>query len=281
MKNIFKAFCLAIIIGFTACDIVEEPFYEGTGPDPIPEKKYRKILIEDYTGHFCTNCPTAHDTMYAIEDYYNINDTARVVALSIHAGDFAFPYPDFGYPEDFRTSVGDELDAYFQVSSAGLPKGLVNRKENEDGLRLDADDWRDAIKDIFQISELADIYLTINNTYNSGTNQVTTTVTTEYIVDMEGTYNLCVFLCEDSIIAPQLEHGDLIPDYRHMHMLRKSFNGTWGEEVGSGTNAAETSLDKTYTLSLAGNVPENCYVIAFVINMETDEVIQAEKKKVK
>jgi len=58
MKNIlFIAFAFSIVI--TSCDVLEGPFDEQVNNNIDTTKPLRKILLEDYTGHTCGNCPCA------------------------------------------------------------------------------------------------------------------------------------------------------------------------------------------------------------------------------
>ena len=51
--------------------------------------------------------------------------------------------PNFQY--DFRTSWGDDIDNLFDISSAGLPRGMVNRTGYPDNHKLGKDELANAV----------------------------------------------------------------------------------------------------------------------------------------
>ena len=72
----------------------------GDGPDTTEVVK--KVLIEEFTGVRCVNCPQGSAE---IENLLSIHGD-KLVAISIHAGFFAPPYPESLY--DLRTPDGDK-----------------------------------------------------------------------------------------------------------------------------------------------------------------------------
>ena len=125
-KIISHIVAVVILISFIiSCDFVKnanppvEP-NSGTG-NVTPGIVYRKVLIEDYTGHKCGYCPPAGDTLAYLEKKY----TGKIIPLAIHAGQFA--NINLTYPTDFRTTVGNAYDTEFGNSMAGNPNGLINR----------------------------------------------------------------------------------------------------------------------------------------------------------
>lgn len=77
-----------------------------------------KVILEEFTGIYCTYCPEGHAIAEAIQDQ-NPDD---VFIINIHAGSFAAPLP--GDP-DFRTPWGTALVQ--QSELIGYPAGTVNR----------------------------------------------------------------------------------------------------------------------------------------------------------
>jgi hypothetical protein len=130
--------------------------------------------------------------------------------------------------------------------------------------------------------------LAIRNSFNKSSNIVETTVYSKFKKTLTGNYKLCVYVLEDSIIGAQTDYRltpDVIEDYHFEHMLRASFNGTWGETIATDPVASETNIyRKKYSMSLSGklmNINHPCEVVAFVYNDATKEVIQASTKKIK
>ncbi|MCD6067397.1 MAG: outer membrane protein Omp28 [Bacteroidetes bacterium] len=244
----------------------------------------RKALIEDYTGHRCGNCPAAAEDLHRIDSIY----AGKVIPMAIHAGGFAAV--NVVYPTDLRTPEGTTFDSDFHISDAGNPNGLVNRKGfGTSDFIVGWTLWETNAAPA--VAEIADFKISINNTYNAGTRQLTSAVTVTANQDMSGTYNLSVLLLEDSIIAEQLDYRlptgqQLIQDYNFMHVLRASLNSTWGQQIFSGSWAKGRYQIKRNSIQLAANiVPEHCHIIAFIYNADNSsssyyEVRQVEESHV-
>ena len=78
-KILLSAFI--ITTAFTSCDEIDEN--ERYIELPAAEVQ-RKILLEDYTGQMCTNCPDAHRLIASLQEQYG----GQIVAVAIHAGNF-------------------------------------------------------------------------------------------------------------------------------------------------------------------------------------------------
>jgi hypothetical protein len=115
---------LSSILIIISCDVEEGPFITDYNSYINPDKK---VLIEDFTGHLCPNCPNAARELDAIHDIYG----DQIIGMAVHVSTtFARPYssnqaPNFQY--DFRTQWGDNWDAFYETSSIGLPAGMINR----------------------------------------------------------------------------------------------------------------------------------------------------------
>ena len=96
-------FLLIIVSFFGACDIVEEPFATGGGT-PVdttsPTTFIKKILMEDYSGHTCSNCPNAARELDALIDIYG--DKKEVIKLDILK---KFMYTPYESEKRMATSV--------------------------------------------------------------------------------------------------------------------------------------------------------------------------------
>ena len=289
IKKHFPFLALAVFISlFSACDIIEPPYTEGNGVDTVlcPPQDFeavtnhtRKVLVEDYTGHTCGNCPRAAETAASLINTYG----EQVVVVAVHVGFFAEPknYPNGSYATDYRTEAGNELDAYFGNSSAGLPNGLVNRKPfgGSSNAVLSYNSWAGAVAAEVAQAPVADIY--IKPQYDEASNTACADVKVEFLTNLSDEYKLSVLITEDSIVSWQKDYDATpsdISDYVHRHMLRASFNGTWGEPIGTAPIITGSSDIKRYsvTLNSAWN-SEHLHVVAFVYNASTYEVIQAEE----
>jgi hypothetical protein len=283
MKYLIKFLgCLWLIMIITSCDKIEAPFERQSDHGNDTTSAVRKVLLEDYTGHKCINCPTAAVTAQDLKDDYG----DRLVLLSIHAGIWALPDASGDYTTDFRTPAGDEFDTYFGVSDIGNPNGMVNRTVYNQSLILGPGMWGAAIQQIINNPPDATIELAL--TFDLPSRKLGGDCHVQFLNPLTGRFMLCLYLIENDIVAAQKNNNTTIgptPDwinYVHEHVLRGAINGTWGEEITTGT--AQTTIQYHITFSYfeikAEWKPENCKVVAFIYNSDSKEVIQAEEEDI-
>ncbi|MCR4964521.1 MAG: Omp28 family outer membrane lipoprotein [Bacteroidales bacterium] len=282
MKKILislTAICLTLFV--VSCDKIEGPYLEVDNqeevtaefPDVDPSTAYRKVLIEEYTGHRCPNCPTGHEKLEELLNTYG--DT--LVPVCIHATTLAAPTAEF--PNDFRTEVGNELTDYYQIS--GIPAGIINRENVPMGSiparwtskiqAVDRTDVPAAIQIVNQYGEIASNVLKVN---------VKVSLLKAYTEELR----LSLFLVEDGIVSPQIDGTETIEDYVHNHMLRAALNGTYGTVLSQPTAgyAYETYL-YAKTISFSGHDwnPDNCSIVAILYDKNNYDVLQVETCPVK
>ncbi len=283
-KKIFTYLFFSLIF-FISCDEIGNPLEENNEiidtniVFPINENPVKKVLLEEFTGHKCGNCPAAAKKLEELHQIYG----EKLISLAIHTGDFAAT--DENFPEDYSTSEGDELNSFFGISS--YPTALINRVEYNNNLVLPgvATFWEDALKEIIDKEQILEI--SIVNEFDSINRNLKTSVQIEFLKEFDDKLNLSIYLIENNIISPQDDYslGDehYVENYVHKHILRSTLNGTWGTELLE-SNLDNKKIVKTFlkeNLNEKWNM-ENCVIIAFVYNTKTEnkEVIQAEEKSI-
>ncbi len=282
MKKIF-AILTVIIFGifiFSACEKIEPPYKENNdnpNPPDTGNQSVKTVLLEDYTGHKCPNCPAAAQEAERIQETYGKN---KVIVVAVHAGYFAVPRPGTIFDLDLNTDTGTEWDSYFGISAIGNPKGMVNRVEFDDGRVLDWGKWDTKVSE--ELNKTPQINISVNNSFDNNTKKLTTTVTGKFLENMEGDYYLEVCITEDSIVGAQLDGINVIEDYVFMHVLRGDINSPWGEIINANSTAEQNQeFEKTYTITLNDEwVPEHCNVVAFVYLDSDKSIIQTDEKAV-
>ncbi len=282
MRKYITLFSIILII--TSCDVEEGSFINDYNTYVNPNKK---VLIEDFTGHLCPNCPDAARELSAIHDIYG----DQVIGMALHVTkSFARPYPASQAPSfqyDFRTNWGDDWDAFYGISDAGLPRGMVNRIGFPDSHKLGKNEWASAV--INELDKDPDFGITINTTTNS------ITINTKVLNNINADYNLVVCLTESNIINWQKDGQNNVEDYEHNHVLRTglidqelsiSTNYVAGQEIENTITYDLIALEqsnKDYSISLGGNdIPgewnaNNMSVVAYIYNTITKEIVQVEE----
>lgn len=136
----------------------------GGGNTTVKDQK-RQVLIEEFTGVRCVNCPAGSAF---ISDLLAIN-APQLIAVSIHAGEFAPPYPQSLY--DFRTPEGDQLLSYLG-EPFGYPTAVVNRSkfDGQFDLQLGQGEWAGYIAE--EKESAPKVRIDIKPEFNSSTREL-------------------------------------------------------------------------------------------------------------
>jgi hypothetical protein len=251
--------CLfALLSLLTSCDNISESerlIYVK------PAAAKRVVLLEDFTGQRCVNCPRATDVIEQLQD--SLGDA--LVAVGIHGG----PLGVHATPtvNGLATDLGDEYYNHWHLEFQ--PVGLVNRHG-----AVNYGDW--ATEVMKELAREAPMQLTAAAIYNEHDSIDIDIIATG--TDGTTTGKLQLWLLEDSITAIQMmPDGSRNTAYVHNHVLRRAVNGSWGDDF---TVNEGKDLNRHYSVK-----PEDAWrrdqlsVVAFVYN--DSGVQQAIKVKVK
>lgn len=220
-----------------------------------PAEVGRAILIEDFTGQRCINCPTGTEIINGIVDTYGEDN---VIAVGIHSGPRGFA--GNSKTPGLMTDTGIEYYTHWdKENKMGQPWVIFNRKTSPDS---HYNNWAAMVGTI--ISEKANLSVKIANAYDAATRTLTTTVEADGV---NGTVNgkLQVWIVEDGVKALQMmPDGKSNKEYIHNHVFRAAVNGTWGEDV-TVKEGETTTKQYQYVLPEAWNA-DNIAVVAFVYN---------------
>ena len=220
-----------------------------------PAEVGRAILIEDFTGQRCINCPTGTEIINGIVDTYGEDN---VIAVGIHSGPLGFA--GNSKTVGLMTDTGNEYYTHWdKENKMGQPWVIFNRKTSPDS---HYNNWAAMVGTI--ISEKANLSVKIANAYDAATRTLTTTVGADGV---NGTVNgkLQVWIVEDGVKALQMmPDGKPNKEYIHNHVFRAAVNGTWGEDVTVKEDET-TTKQYQYVLPEAWNA-DNIAVVAFVYN---------------
>lgn len=242
---------------FTACSEIDEGERYELLPTVEPK---RAVLLEEFTGQFCPNCPDAHRQITSLKEQYG----ESLIAVSIHAGEQAI-----AAPMGLMQPEGNEYANRWNVKM--YPQGILNRRS---GL-LDHPAWAGEIYKAVQ--EDAPVSISLNaqleeNEDGGGTIRIST----EMLPFSDVSGKLQLWITESGIKAIQDDHGLKLIDYEHNHVFRACVNGTWGEDIELPANVYHT-LEHTIALQDAWN-KDNISVVAFIYN--DNGVLQAAECKV-
>ena len=248
-------------------DFTVQAFYEEF-ESPIenisvvyPSGYIQNVLVEDYTGTWCVNCPRLS---WAIE--LAKEDSDKVVSVGVH------------YYDPMQMNGVDDLINEFGIVS--YPTGKINRIHNWEN----SDQNTEAVTDLTGYG--AALGLSINSSIN-GTN-LDATIEVGFNEDVEIPLKLVVYLTENGLLYDQANstsyYGGENPilNFEHKDVLRAIYT----HHLGTGIPASETVENHIYELTLQKMIPatvennDELHLVAFVTNADTDEVINVREVKV-
>lgn len=232
-----------------SCDPIAEEdrlIYEA------PPVVNRSVLIEDFTGQRCVNCPNAADEIHSLQQEYGED---MIIAVGIHGGSMAvWPNPERGVV-GLATETGDNYNTYWKVEQ--WPMGMVNR-----GGVTPYTNWKGLVRE--ELQKTAPISLTADFHQMAGAKSG------KIQLSLEGTHGnttakLQLWVVEDDIKAIQLmPDGKANADYIHQHVFRAAVNGEWGEDFSIKEGEVK---EYDYSLTFAADwVPEHLSIVAFAYN---------------
>lgn len=253
IKNLFLGVATAAMaMAAASCSNIDE---EDRLIYVKPAEVGRAILIEDFTGQRCVNCPTGTEIINGIVDTYGEDN---VIAVGVHSGPLGFA--GNSKTVGLMTDTGNEYyTRWDKENKMGQPWVIFNRKTSPDS---HYNNWAAMVGTI--ISEKANLSVKIANAYDAASRTLTTTVGA---FGTNGTVNgkLQVWIVEDGVTALQMmPDGKPNKEYVHNHVFRAAVNGTWGEDV-TVKEGETTTMKYSYKLPEAWNA-DNIAVVAFVYN---------------
>lgn len=264
---------LALLPLFFSCDHIDEADrlievkIDDTGETTI----YKNILIEDFTGQRCVNCPKGSQ---AIEQLQESDFGSRIVAVGIHSGPFGKNASGTKLLS-LATQTGCDYFDYWKVEAQ--PGALINRQKP---ILYTVLDWTTEVGK--QLSAKANLAITAEAKVN-GSN-IDITVSEKAIENVAG--KLQVWVIEDNIVDIQTmpDAPDENPDwtggnkrdYVHNHVFRTSVNAPMGDDFAINKDE-EKQQTFVQALDAAWN-PANLSVVVFVYN--DNGVEQVVKSKV-
>jgi hypothetical protein len=301
MRNLFIGIFSLGLIGFglfiNSCDKVENPvvppieidttLYPGNWIDyPWPvfganTNTDANVLIEDFTGHKCPNCPAAAVIASQIET----SNPGRVFVASIHAspgdafqgistpGDGEYPH----YMTDFTTEAGD---AYVTDISGliGNPVGMINREISPEGNPWNhvTNSWANEVSGLLSANDLK-INLQQEINYYPSTNGLFVHVEAEAMEQISANVSIVSYFIQKEVVATQKDGATTIDDYHHHNVMRGTISPIYGEPVfSSAASGDKFQIDFSFAVPVDDtlNIDSNIRIITYAMDLDTYKIYQ-------
>lgn len=260
-KSVVALSALAFMAIGTACNEVPEG---NRYLDLPPVEGSRNVLLTDFTGQNCVNCPEGHEILDKIVEQYNSDPTTGdVIAVSVHCGDFGIPVERTNFDKDnvgLMTAEGQALCDFYGITL--FPMGSVDF-----GQPIDRFSWGAAVRTALGQETIVTIP-EATATLNSANNEIEIKASVLATEDMNAQVQF--WIVEDGIVARQKDaNGTVMKDYVHNNVFRAQvFPGYKGQDIKLTKNIdylAEGTIATRWT-EKEHWVVENLGVVIFVSN---------------
>lgn len=238
----------------------------------VPALGDRKVLVEEFTGVRCVNCPAGATELDNLRGIYG----DRLVVVSVHSGDFSTPYTDSKF--DFRTPEGTTLEKNLGAP-LGYPTAVINRKKftGQTGLQVGRSLWAGLISS--ETSDASTVNLSFEKTYNATTRTYQMSIkAVENVKDALKNVVFSAIVTEDNILDNQETPTGKKADYKHRHVFR----GFAANDVAINSTGLATANFSFNGVLNQNWVAENCSVVLVLgqKNGDTRAVLQVAETKI-
>ncbi len=274
-------FLVACFLG--SCDHIDAPVIEQTsaydeetyGPAPSFEnattaQQIKRVLIEDFTGQQCGNCPAAAVEAEAISSA----NPGRIDILAIHSGSLAVSNGGH-YTNEFESEEGDAFfdELFIPVN----PIGRVNRAPVRGESLLPAQ-WAQKVSEQLALDSEAAIQMIAE--FDSEKQKVNIHVFSEMLSSFEGKVKMTVLVAENKLEGPQLNYSVgpkfIDEEYEFEDVLRGSVNGAFGVTVFEDPSIGDTA-QRDYTYSWNSSwIATNCSILVVLYDDETGRILNCQ-----
>lgn len=298
--------CIIFSLLFMGCDKIDNAYpavasteldqslYPGDWADYVANEwptftantnTYRNVLIEDFTGHTCVNCPPAN----TLAENLSENNPGRVFVATLHTGPTGLgslqvvQLPD--YPTDWTNPQGLEIGTFFGSipgsAFQGNPRGTVSRSPLSDQVTLNPSSWTSRTNALIAGNDLK-VNIQAKTNYYPSTRGLFLHTEVDILDATLAQENLgvVVYFIEDSLIGDQkLLDGSHDANYVHREIMRGCIDG---RAFGRTLSAADLDANGNYYLNYSYRLPdqyvaENVHCLVFVYDKTTYEVYHVVK----
>lgn len=288
-EYILASICLVIFISsFSSCkEIGPEIDLGNTERDTtlldttytittLPAAQQRVVLIEDFTGVRCINCPDGHEQAANIE----AANPGRVIAVSLHSDFLGVAYtgqPELRIPE--AQSLENLLGPAPAKPVAAIDRVLFN---GETSILQFLQQWSGRTNE--RLTQNVPVNIEIENTLETlGTSRnLKIKIKATYLQNITADNRLTIMLAEENVVAAQLTNSGVDSNYIHKNVVR-AFLTRFNGDVLTAELTSGRVFEKEYKLN---NLPQNwklndLKVVAFIHEfVASKEVQQTQVKKV-
>ena len=266
-KLSFTLAAAAMMLFVSGCDKID---INNTHKPFNPSGHGKTVLIKDFTGVRCVNCPAAAEAVHELQ--HELGED-RVFIMSVHAGYLAQPigkFPDFTTPEGTAWYGNNSSNPLFSVDHVALTDGNTLYVE-----QIDA-----PLSDALAENQTFEVFTTAN--YDEETRQLGIETDVVATADVVGNFYVTVCLLEDSIVGRQVVPGGIDTAYVFRNVFRGTVNGADGDTFYNGPVYIDDEYIYKYNIELdSAYNADQCYVMVYLYDKTDGKILQTNLKKIK
>ena len=217
--------------------------------DVIDPRSRTQVLIDDFTGTWCVNCPRV---IYHLEEV--MNQTDRVIPVAIH---------NRGYNSDpFHFDGVDRLADEYGITA--YPTPLINRREV----------WDEEMNSVNEyLAQKTPLGIRVSTQLQG--NQLLVRAGIRFDMDLpEDTLKIVVYALENGLHADQANATQYyggqnpIPNFEHNHVLRHAFTDVVGDAIPAGYQTFDSIYHWEYNGPVPSELsdPQQMEILVFVVS---------------
>ena len=277
MKNKFIAICCVAMafagcketdapIGFVTTSSTDSTYVLPTGS--IPAADAHNVLVEEFTGQSCSNCPAAHASLDGIAAPGHVN------VVGLYITNFSQTTPPSGYVYDFRDSTATLIGNGIYGGISAMPCAGIDRIPVSGSLISYSGTWSGTVTT--QKALVDSVNLAVESSFSGGVATIKATIT--YLKAMSTKQNLSIVVVEDSMYDKQEDGLTVDASYLFTDVYRGMVTSApLGDPILDTMATKEAGRvywrKYTYTPKITtpspAIVPVHCRVIAFVNSQGT------------
>ena len=247
---------------YTVMVIVEGGEVEPTG---------KMVLIKDFTGARCVNCPAAAEYAHNLQHQL---DEDHIFIMSVHAGFLAQPmgqFPNFLTDEGTEWYNNHDSNPLFTVDHVALTDGNSLKVEQIDTPVVTA------------LDEEQSFEIVIGRQFDPTSRQLQVNIQAVSLTDRDGHFFITACLVEDNIVGWQIIPGGTDKEYVFHNVFRGTLNGAYGESFEDHHVDSDDTFSFSYNTEINADYnADECYVVVYVYDRnQGDKILQTTVKKIK
>ena len=247
---------------YTVMVIVEGGDVEPTG---------KMVLIKDFTGARCVNCPAAAEYAHNLQHQL---DEDHIFIMSVHAGFLAQPmgqFPNFLTDEGTEWYNNHDSNPLFTVDHVALTDGNSLKVEQIDTPVVTA------------LDEEQSFEIVIGRQFDPTSRQLQVNIQAVSLTDRDGHFFITACLVEDNIVGWQIIPGGTDKEYVFHNVFRGTLNGAYGESFEDHHVDSDDTFSISYNTEINADYnADECYLVVYVYDRnQGDKILQTAVKKIK